>query len=91
MSVSNTLLPKLPHHGRPAAAGRPTDQALGTAAWGQLLLQRQGSRALRTSKYSRAWQTAMMALQTASGPIPASQSGVWQHKAPLLASSRPAT
>lgn len=39
-------------------------------------MHRHGPRALRTSKYSRAWQTAMMALQTASGPIPASQSGV---------------
>lgn len=29
----------------------------------------------RTSRYSRAWQTAMMALQTASGPIPAGSQG----------------
>lgn len=28
-----------------------------------------------TSRYSRAWQTAMMALQTASGPIPAGSQG----------------
>lgn len=29
----------------------------------------------RTSRYSRAWQTAMMALQTASGPIPTGSQG----------------
>lgn len=53
---------------QPRAAGRhavepqaPTHAAAGA---GQQPCQ-------RTSRYSRAWQTAMMALQTASGPMPA--------------------